>query len=76
MEIGLLLAEEEEETKAMPRGRWRGERGKRVKVSVGSLPNASMTGKGRVLAGMLKRRKVDILYVPESRWKGSKARRI
>ncbi|KAK3524731.1 hypothetical protein QTP86_001890 [Hemibagrus guttatus] len=35
-----------------------------------------MTGKGRELADMMERRKVDILCVQETRWKGSKARRI
>ncbi|KAK3530878.1 hypothetical protein QTP70_003626 [Hemibagrus guttatus] len=32
-----------------------------------------MTGKGRELADMMERRKVDILCVQETRWKGSKA---
>ncbi|KAK3510848.1 hypothetical protein QTP70_022792 [Hemibagrus guttatus] len=35
-----------------------------------------MTGKGRELADMMDRRKVDILCVQETRWKGSKARSI
>ncbi|KAK3569315.1 hypothetical protein QTP86_026834 [Hemibagrus guttatus] len=35
-----------------------------------------MTGKGRELADMMERRKVDILCVQETRWKGSKARSI
>ncbi|TRY54572.1 hypothetical protein DNTS_001573 [Danionella cerebrum] len=35
-----------------------------------------MTGKGRELADMMERRKVDILCVRETRWKGSKARSI
>ncbi|KAK3529834.1 hypothetical protein QTP86_007200 [Hemibagrus guttatus] len=35
-----------------------------------------MTGKGRELADMMERRKVDILCVQETRWKGSKARGI
>ncbi|KAK3554731.1 hypothetical protein QTP70_033145 [Hemibagrus guttatus] len=33
-------------------------------------------GKGRELADMMERRKVDILRVQETRWKGSKARSI
>ncbi|KAK3526553.1 hypothetical protein QTP70_030693, partial [Hemibagrus guttatus] len=33
-------------------------------------------GKGRELADMMERRKVDILCVQETRWKGSKARSI
>ncbi|KAG2460172.1 CFDP2 protein, partial [Polypterus senegalus] len=35
-----------------------------------------MTGKGRELANMMERRKVDILCVQETKWKGSKARWI
>ncbi|MCJ8737661.1 hypothetical protein PDJAM_G00026650 [Pangasius djambal] len=35
-----------------------------------------MTGKGKELADMMERRKVDILCVQETRWKGSKARSI
>ncbi|KAK3542098.1 hypothetical protein QTP86_014017 [Hemibagrus guttatus] len=35
-----------------------------------------MTGKGRELADMIERRKVDILCVQDTRWKGSKARSI
>ncbi|KAK3518346.1 hypothetical protein QTP86_018579, partial [Hemibagrus guttatus] len=37
---------------------------------------ASVRGKGRELADMMERRKVDILCVQETRWKGSKARSI
>ncbi|XP_051809100.1 craniofacial development protein 2-like isoform X4 [Acanthochromis polyacanthus] len=35
-----------------------------------------MTGKGRELVDMMQRRKVDILCVQETRWKGSKARSL
>ena len=35
-----------------------------------------MTGKGRELADMMERRKVDILCVQETKWKGSKTRSI
>ncbi|XP_019721309.1 uncharacterized protein LOC109513350 [Hippocampus comes] len=35
-----------------------------------------MTGKGRELADMMERRRVDILCVQETRWRGSKARNI
>ncbi|KAK3507240.1 hypothetical protein QTP70_012139 [Hemibagrus guttatus] len=35
-----------------------------------------MTGKGRELADMMERRKVDILCVQQTRWKGRKARSI
>ncbi|KAK3552406.1 hypothetical protein QTP86_011634 [Hemibagrus guttatus] len=37
---------------------------------------SSHSGKGRELAEMMERRKVDILCVQETRWKGSKARSI
>ncbi|KAK3539360.1 hypothetical protein QTP70_003845 [Hemibagrus guttatus] len=46
-----------------------GECGKEVKKRV-------QAGKGRELADMMERRKVDILCVQETRWKGSKARSI
>ncbi|KAK3545979.1 hypothetical protein QTP70_018415, partial [Hemibagrus guttatus] len=36
----------------------------------------TVRGKGRELADMMERRKVDILCVQETRWKGSKARSI
>ncbi|KAI5106601.1 hypothetical protein C0J45_4298 [Silurus meridionalis] len=35
-----------------------------------------MTGKGREVAYMMERRKVDMLCVQETKWKGSKARNI
>ncbi|KAK3505849.1 hypothetical protein QTP70_019541, partial [Hemibagrus guttatus] len=40
------------------------------------VPEKSPTWKGRELADMMERRKVDILCVQETRWKGSKARSI
>ncbi|KAK3517370.1 hypothetical protein QTP70_004692 [Hemibagrus guttatus] len=39
-------------------------------------PSLREKGKGRELADMMERRKVDILCVQETRWKGSKARSI
>ena len=36
----------------------------------------STTGKGRELADIMERRRVDILCVQETKWKGSKARDI
>ncbi|KAK3514609.1 hypothetical protein QTP70_021526 [Hemibagrus guttatus] len=39
-------------------------------------PGFNQSGKGRELADMMERRKVDILCVQETRWKGSKARSI
>uniref|UniRef100_A0A8C4QLM4 Endonuclease/exonuclease/phosphatase domain-containing protein n=1 Tax=Eptatretus burgeri TaxID=7764 RepID=A0A8C4QLM4_EPTBU len=52
------------------------ERGKcrSVQVRVGTLNVGTMTGKGRELADMIERRKVDILCVQETKWMGSKAR--
>ncbi|KAK3508711.1 hypothetical protein QTP70_004260 [Hemibagrus guttatus] len=51
-------------------------KGKSVGLRIGTLNVGTMTGKGRELADMLERRKVDILCVQETRWKGSKARSI
>ncbi|KAK3507722.1 hypothetical protein QTP70_034827, partial [Hemibagrus guttatus] len=51
-------------------------KGKSVGLRIGTLNVGTMTGKGRELADVMERRKVDILCVQESRWKGSKARSI
>ncbi|KAK3544154.1 hypothetical protein QTP86_003405, partial [Hemibagrus guttatus] len=48
-------------------------KGKNVGLRIGTLNVGTMTGKGRELADMMERRKVDILCVQETRWKGSKA---
>ncbi|KAK3520862.1 hypothetical protein QTP70_034721, partial [Hemibagrus guttatus] len=50
--------------------------GKSVGLRIGTLNVGTMTGKGRELTDMMERRKVDILCVQETRWKGSKARSI
>ncbi|KAK3522582.1 hypothetical protein QTP86_025003 [Hemibagrus guttatus] len=49
---------------------------KSVGLRIGTLNVGTMTGKGRELADVMERRKVDILCVQETRWKGSKARSI
>lgn len=49
---------------------------KSISLRVGTLNVGTMTGKGRELADMMERRRVDILCVQETRWKGSKARNI
>ncbi|KAK3511370.1 hypothetical protein QTP70_005295 [Hemibagrus guttatus] len=46
---------------------------KSVGLRIGTLNVGTMTGKGRELADVMERRKVDILCVQETRWKGSKA---
>ncbi|KAK3510549.1 hypothetical protein QTP70_009883 [Hemibagrus guttatus] len=51
-------------------------KGKSVGLRIGTLNVGTMTGKGRELADVMERRKVDILCVQETRWKGSKARNI
>ena len=42
-------------------------------MRVGTLNTGSMTGRGREVADMIKRRRVDILCVQETRWNGEKA---
>ncbi|KAI5104132.1 hypothetical protein C0J45_5758 [Silurus meridionalis] len=49
---------------------------RRVEVWVGTLNVGTMTGKGREVADMMERRKVDMLCVQETKWKGSKTRNI
>ncbi|KAK3572394.1 hypothetical protein QTP86_032615, partial [Hemibagrus guttatus] len=51
-------------------------KGKSVGLRIGTLNVGTKTGKGRELADVMERRKVDILCVQETRWKGSKARSI
>ncbi|KAK3506329.1 hypothetical protein QTP70_005304 [Hemibagrus guttatus] len=45
-------------------------------IRLDRIRNEYIRGKGRELADMMERRKVDILCVQETRWKGSKARSI
>ncbi|KAF7688136.1 hypothetical protein HF521_014142 [Silurus meridionalis] len=52
------------------------EKCRRVVVLVGTLNVGTMTGKGSYIAYMMERRKVDMLCVQETKWKGSKARNI
>ena len=81
METMLLTDKEDKEDKEEKPGR-RTQRlrerrkAKNVEVRAATLNVGSMTGKGRELAGTIERRKVDILCVQETKWKGSKARSI
>ena len=43
---------------------------------MGTLNIGTMTRRGRELADMMERRNVDILCLQETKWKGSKARKI
>ena len=77
LEIGLLLVKdkEEEEGKRYEEKEIRG----RLEVlvwSFGTLNVGTITRKSRELANMMERRKVDILCVQETRWKGSKAKTL
>ena len=45
-------------------------------LRVGTLNVESMTGKGSEIVDMMDRRKVDILCVLETKWKGRKAREL
>ena len=48
--------------------------GRSVELRVGTLNVGTMSGKGGEIVDMMERRKVDVLCVQETRWKGSKAR--
>ena len=58
------------------RARRQHEKSQAVKVAlkVGTLNVGSMTGRGREVAAVMGRRKIDILCVQETKWKGSKAK--
>ena len=49
---------------------------KKVTWRVGTLNVGTMTGKGREIADLMERRKVGVLCVQETRWKGDKAREL
>ena len=49
---------------------------KLVRVRVGALNVGSMTGRGRELADLMERRKVGVLCVQETIWKGDKAKEL
>ena len=46
---------------------------KRLELKVGMLNVGTMTGKSREPADVMERRKVDVLCVQETQWKGEKA---
>ena len=66
----------EEERRKHVRDKHKRRMGRKMEVKVGTLNVGTMTGKGRELAEMMVKRKVDILCVQETKWKGSKARNI
>ena len=51
-------------------------KGRRSLIRVGTLNIGTMTGRGRDLEDMTKRKNVDILYLQKTKWKGSKAKNI
>ena len=57
-------------------GHGRAQLKKLVRVIVGTLNVGSMTGGGRELADLMERRKVGVLCVQETRWKGDKAKEL
>ena len=57
-------------------GHGRAQLNKLVRVGVGTLNVRTMTGRGRELADLMERRKVGVLYVQETRWKGDKAKKL
>ena len=46
---------------------------KKIMFKVGSLNVVTMTGKGREVADLMEQRRVGVLCVQETRWKGAKA---
>ncbi|XP_063611527.1 uncharacterized protein LOC134785169 [Penaeus indicus] len=46
------------------------------KIRVGTLNVGSLTGRSRELADVMERRKIGVLCVQETRWKGNKSREI
>ena len=55
-------------------GHGRAQLKKLARVRVGTLNVETMTGRGRELADLMERRKVGVLCMQETRWKGIKAK--
>ena len=47
-----------------------------VTLRIGTLNVGTMNGKGREIVDMMERRRIDILCIQETRWKGSKSRQL
>ena len=45
-------------------------------MRVGTINIGTLTGKGRGIADLMERRKMDILCLQETRWKGNKAKEL
>ena len=45
-------------------------------IRIGTLNVGTMTGKGRSLANLMSERKMNILCVQETRWRGNKAKEL
>ena len=45
-------------------------------MRVGTINIGTLTGKGREIADLMERRKMDILCLQETRWKGNKAKEL
>jgi len=46
------------------------------KLRLGKLNVGSMTGKGRVISDLIRERKVDVLCMQETRWRGNMAKEL
>ena len=55
---------------------WPEKQAQQNKMRVGILNVGSMTGRGRAIADLMNTRKVDVLCVQETRWRGNKAREL
>ena len=51
-------------------------KGRSSLIRLGTLKIGTMTGRGRELADMMERKNVNILFLQETKWKGSKARKL
>ncbi|KAI5085365.1 hypothetical protein C0J45_23149 [Silurus meridionalis] len=73
--LGYCWPKEEKERLHLQRQQGK-EKWRRVEARVGTLNVSTLTGKGREGADMMEMRKVDMLCVKETKWKGSKTRNI
>ena len=62
--------------KIAQRRRWTCYKGKGKTIRIATLNVGSMTGRGQEVVDFMERRKIKIMCVQETKWKGSKAREL
>ena len=74
--LWLLYHERIQLKKIAQRRRRRNNEGKGKTIRIATLNVGSMTGRGQEVMDFMERRKINIMCIQETKWKGSKAREL